>query len=174
MAHISCMGVGVAGICRKIFGVTFVALTLFAAPAFAVNAGETAYTGGTIASIPVDTIGTLDMGVAEKLVFRSKASGAAAAGEIDIPYAVITNFQYSTEVAHHIGVLPAIAVGLVKKRERKHFFTITYTDSAKGTQVAIFEVAKDEPKVLLLILRARAPQACGKVGVNFCGGTLQH
>jgi phosphatidylglycerophosphate synthase len=146
------------------------AILLGAAPAFAVGAGEVAYTGGTSASIPNGTIGKLDVAGAERLVFRTAST--ASVGEIDIPYSTITNFQYSTEVAHHIGVLPAIAVGMVKKRERKHFFTISYSDSSNGVQVAIFEVPKGEPPALLAILRARAAQACGKQALNYCGGNL--
>jgi hypothetical protein len=91
-------------------------MLLVAAPAFAVSGSEVAYVGGTSAGVPNGTIGTLDMVAVDALAFR--LSGGATAGKIDIPYAKITNFQYSTGVAHHIGVLPAIAVGLVKKRER--------------------------------------------------------
>jgi phosphatidylglycerophosphate synthase len=143
---------------------------LVAAPAFAVSAGEAAYVGGTTASVPNGTLGTLDTAAAEVLAFRYKSPTSAATGEIDIPYAKISNFQYSTEVAHHIGVLPAIAVSLVKRRERKHFFTISYSDKSNATEVAIFEVPKGRPPALLAILRARASQACGKLPVNACGG----
>jgi len=153
---------------------------MIAAPAFAVTTGEAEYLGGTVAGTANGTIGALDTTAAEKLVFRYKpsptiaASTAATSAEIEIPYASIQSFQYSTEVTYHIGVLPAIAVSLVKKRMRKHFFTISYTDLSKTTQVVVLEVPKDEPKVLLPILRARASQACGKVAANFCGGTLPH
>ena len=147
---------------------------LIASPAFAVNIGETAYAGGTTAGISNGTIGKLDTSPAEKLVFRYNPSAAATPSEIDIPYAKILNFQYSTEVTYHIGAMPAIAVSLVKKRKRQHFFTISYSDASQTTQVVVLEVPKDEPRVLLPILRARASQACGKAGVNFCGGTLAH
>jgi len=158
---------------RKAFVSTLVvaSMLLFTAPALAVSAGEVAYGGGTIAGIPKGTIGTLDIAESETLSFRTATSTVAG---IDIPYARIVNFQYSTEVAHHIGVLPAIAVALVKRRERKHFFTITYSDPSQATQVAIFEVPKGEPPALLAVLRARAAQACGKVAINSCGGNLQH
>jgi hypothetical protein len=173
MAHISGQGVcGLAGIRGKIFAFAFVALILVAAPAFAVSSGEAAYAGGTSASISNGTIGKLDVAGAERLVFRTAPIPGASAGEIDIPYSTITHFQYSTEAVHHMGVLPTIAVALVKRRERKHFFTITYTDASNGAQVAIFEVPKGEPPALLAILRARAAQACGKQAVNYCGGNL--
>ncbi len=84
-------------------------------------------------------------------------------------YQNIRNFHYYTEVAHHLGVAPAIAVGLVKRRERKHFFTISYMDSSEVAQVMILEVPKNDPPVLLAILRTRAPQVC-KVVASSCGG----
>jgi hypothetical protein len=61
-------------------------------------------------------------------------------------------------VTHHLGVLPAIAVSLVKKRQRKHFLRIAYHDEFKTPQVAIFEVPKKMPLTLFAILQQRAPQ----------------
>jgi hypothetical protein len=75
-----------------------------------------------------------------------------------IPYASIDSYEHSQQVAHHLGVLPAIAVSLVKKRQRKHFLRIAYHDESKTPQVAIFEVPKKMPLTLLAILQQRAPQ----------------
>jgi phosphatidylglycerophosphate synthase len=139
---------------------------LLVAPCFAVEAGQVAYMSGTL-TVPQGTIGGFDTMSPEALVFKFAASGSAA-GEVDIAYKNIGSFEYSTEVAHHLGVLPAVAVGLVKRRERRHFFTIKFTDSSDVPQAAIFEVPKGDPPGLLAILRARAPQACRLPGLN-CG-----
>jgi len=139
---------------------------LLVAPCFAVEAGQVAYMSGTLA-VPQGTIGGFDTTSPEALVFKFTASGSAP-GEVDIAYKNIGSFEYSTEVAHHLGVLPAVAVGLVKRRERRHFFTIKFTDSSDVPQAAIFEVPKRDPPGLLAILRARAPQACRLQGLN-CG-----
>lgn len=77
-----------------------------------------------------------------------------------IPYASIDSYEHSQLVAHHLGVLPAIAVSLVKKRQRKHFLRIAYHDESKTPQVAIFEVPKKMPLTLLAILLQRTPQGC--------------
>jgi hypothetical protein len=77
-----------------------------------------------------------------------------------IPYASIDSYDHSQQVTHHLGVLPAIAVSLVKKRQRKHFLRIAYHDEIKTPQVAIFEVPKKMPLTLLAILQQRAPQGC--------------
>jgi hypothetical protein len=137
------------------------------APCFAVEAGQVAYVSGTL-TVPQGSIGELDTTSPEALVFKFAGSGSAP-GEIDISYKNIGSFEYSTEVAHHLGVLPAVAISLVKRRERKHFFTIRFTDPSDVPQAAIFEVPKGDPPGLLAILRARAPQACRAQGSN-CGG----
>ncbi len=77
--------------------------------------------------------------------------------------------EYSQQVARHLGVLPAIAVGLVKRRQRRHFLRISYHDESSTAQVAIFEVSKETPHTLLAILEVRAPQGCKPHGNGRCG-----
>ncbi|HUJ82233.1 MAG TPA: hypothetical protein VLW83_10130, partial [Candidatus Acidoferrales bacterium] len=83
-----------------------------------------------------------------------------AGNKLLIPYAKIDSFDYSQQVARHLGVLPAIAVGLVRKRQRRHFIQISYRDESNVSRVAVFEVSKQMPRTLLAILRNRAPQGC--------------
>jgi CDP-diacylglycerol--glycerol-3-phosphate 3-phosphatidyltransferase len=106
-------------------------------------------------------------GLAMAVVFKYAGPGASA-NEVAIEYKNIRGYSYTSEVAYHLGVLPAIAVGLLKSRERRHFLTIRYLDSADVAQAAVFEVAKSDPQALLAVLRARAPQACGSPMLN-CG-----
>jgi hypothetical protein len=72
-------------------------------------------------------------------------------------------------VARHLGVLPAIAVGLVKKRQRRHYFRISYRDENGVVQVVVFEVPKNMPRTLLPILQTRAPQGCKTAPFAVCG-----
>jgi hypothetical protein len=109
------------------------------------------YVGGSATGVVAGTLGNLDMATETVLIFQS------AAGKIEIPYAAIQSFEYSTEVSHHLGVMPAIAVGLVKKRQRRHFFRISYRNQKDVAQVAIFEVPKEMPRTLKAILQDRSP-----------------
>jgi hypothetical protein len=145
---------------RRLVGISsiFVFSALLTVPTFAVAAGQVMYASGTL-TVAQGTIGSLDIRVPTTLVFKFAAISSGS-GEINIPYDKITGFVYRTEVAHHIGVLPAIAVSLVKRRERKHYFTISFNDSSGAAQVAIFEVPKQDRPALLATLRARSPQAC--------------
>jgi CDP-diacylglycerol--glycerol-3-phosphate 3-phosphatidyltransferase len=154
---------------RRVIFTGFLVLGLGAelvTPAFAIEAGQVAYTGGSL-SVTQGTIGNFDLTSSTDLVFKYAGPGATA-NEVAIGYKNIRGYSYTSEVAYHLGVLPAIVVGLLKSRERRHFLTIRYVDSADDAQAAVFEVAKSDPTALLAVLRARAPQACGSPMLN-CG-----
>jgi|GEM_PF-2484828 len=126
-------------------------------PMYAQEMGQASYVSGTVNGVTPSAMGRLDTTLGDAMVFRPNGGKG---GEIAIDYKKVVKFEYETPSRFHIGVLPAIAVGLVKRRERRHLMTITYTDAANVTQVAVFEVGKEEPPVLLAILRARSAQAC--------------
>ena len=135
----------------------FVALFLLLAmtlPAAAVEDGQAMYSGGTVPTLTAGLFGRLNTTSETSLTFEYGSN------KLVIPYATIESFQYSTEVTHHLGVLPAIAVALLKQRERRHFFRVSYRDTNSVSQVAIFEVPKRMPRTLQSVLQARAPQRC--------------
>jgi hypothetical protein len=123
-------------------------------PALAVEDGQVMYTGGSVPGVNSGVVGRLDMASDTALIFEYSGSRLA------IPYAEIDSFEYSEEVTRHLGVLPAIAVGLIKERQHQHFFRISYRDGDGVSQVAIFEVSKHTPRNLNAVLRERAPKAC--------------
>jgi hypothetical protein len=139
-------------------GTVVVALVAMAAPAYAVQPGQVAYEGGT-AAVAKDTVGSFELTSGTALVFQfHRADGSA--GQVSVDYAKIRSCEYRDEVAHHLGLLPAIGVGLVTHRERRYTFTIAYSDSANAAQVAIFEVAKADETSFHAVLRARNGSAC--------------
>jgi hypothetical protein len=127
-----------------------------AAPAFAVERGQVAYEGGTAAAAR-ETVGSFDLTSPATLVFAFRRADGSA-GQIAIDYAKIRSYEYRDEVAHHLGVLPAIGVALLTHRERRYTFTIVYGDGTDAAQVAIFEVAKADVAAIQAVLRARDPQ----------------
>ena len=120
----------------------------------AVEGGQVMYVGGTVGALTGGVSGRLD--ASSQSVLNFEYSG----GKLAIPFEMIDSYEYSQRVARHLGVLPAIAVGLVKRRQRRHFFRISYHDDSKTSQVVIFEVSKEMPRTLLAILQERAPQGC--------------
>lgn len=114
-----------------------------------VEGTDVRYVGGTAAGLAPDAMGKLDTTSPSELVFT--ASGA----KITIPYAAITEFRYSEEVAHHYGVVAATVIGLLKARRQQHFLHIAYRDSNGNVQTAVFEVSKDAQAALRTTIQAR-------------------
>ena len=100
---------------------------------FSVEGGQVMYVGGTVEALKEGVTGRLDTSSQTALSFDYSG------GKLVIPYGLVDAYEYSQQVARHLGVLPAIAVGLIKGRQRKHFFRITYHDENKVTQVAILK-----------------------------------
>jgi hypothetical protein len=144
--------------------ITFFLLLALALPMAAVEDNQVMYAGGTAPALQAGAVGQLDTTSETVLIFES--SGA----KLQIPYADIQSFEYSKEVTRHLGVLPAIGVGLLKMRQHSHYFRISYHGADNVSQVAVFEVPKQMPRTLQAVLQTRAPQSCkpcsAKVGQN--------
>jgi len=149
---------------KKIVALFLLSLTPLATPA--VDDGQVMYVGGTVAALKEGVSGKLDATSPKVLSFDYSG------GKLIIPFEMIDSFEYSRQVARHLGILPAIAVGLVKHRQSRHFFRISYHDESKAPQVAIFEVIKEMPHVLRDILQARAHEESGLHSYAKCGVQL--
>jgi hypothetical protein len=153
---------------KQFFLICFFAL--LSLPAIAADNGRVIYNGGTARNFTGGTPGKLDTNSETALIFTSASS------KLEIPYAAIQSYEYSKEVKRHLGVLPAIAIGLVKIRQRNHFFRISYRDTSRNpngsptevNQVVIFEVPKHLPRTLHAILDARAPHASALGPLSVC------
>jgi hypothetical protein len=129
------------------------ALLLFTLPAMAVGGSDVKYSGGSVPNLTTGVTGRLDTTSDSCLIFEHDGKKVA------IPYDAIQSFDYSREVAHHLGVLPAIAISLFRMRPHRHFFLISYRGQDNVAQVAVFEVPKHIPRSLRAILAARSPRA---------------
>jgi hypothetical protein len=123
------------------------------APSFAAGDDPVIYAGGTVSPPKAGATCSLDLSSGAALRFTSSD------GTLEIPYSTIESFEHSNEVAVHLGVAPAIAVGMVAARKRNHFVRITFKDSNQVAQVAVFQVPKAMPIFLMPMLEAGAPQA---------------
>jgi len=131
--------------------VAFCLLVVLSLPVAAVDGQHVKYVGGTAPGLKAGIVGRLDTTSETSLTFEY------AGNRLTIPYASIESFDYSKEVARHLGVLPAIAVALVRIRQRRHFFRISYRGPNDVAQVAIFELPKHLPRTLQAVLDARSP-----------------
>jgi hypothetical protein len=141
----------------------FCMLLALAVPLLAVDDGQVRYMGGTVPALPAGAVGRLDTTSEESLTFDYSGT------KVLIPYSQIESFEYSTEVTRHLGVMPAIAVGLIKMRQHRHYFRISYRSTDNVSQVVVFEVPKHTPRTLQAVLMVRAPQACNPRSVCATG-----
>ena len=149
----ACMALQATTSVKSVFVTLTASLIFLVSVAGAVESGQVEYVGGTVPGLKDGALGRLDM--VSETALRFEAAGTV----LDIPYASIESFDYTQEVSHHLGVLPAIAVGLMKSRKHKHFFRISF-DKDAAKQVVIFEVPKSLPPTLLAVLKTRAPELC--------------
>jgi hypothetical protein len=131
--------------------------------AIAVENGQVMYVGGTVMTLKEGMIGRLITSSPTELTFDSAGS------QLVIPFARIESYEYSQQVARHLGVVPAIATGLIRHRQKRHFLRIAYKEESNGQQVVIFEVPKQMPRTLLAILQVRAPWGCRASAAPNCG-----
>jgi hypothetical protein len=129
----------------------------------AVENGQVMYAGGTVTTLQEGTLGSLDTTSPTALTFNTSRS------QLVILFAKIDSYEYSQQVARHLGVLPAIATGLVRHRQKKHFLRVAFKEEDNAQQVAIFEVPKQMPRTLLAILQVRAPWGCKVNAPAKCG-----
>lgn len=136
--------------------IAFCCLLLVCGVVEAVENGQVMYVGGTAGGIKDGAIGRIDTTSETKLGFE------AGSQRLEIPFDKIESYEYSEEIARHLGVLPAIGAGLIRHRQRRHFFRISFRDDAGVMQVAVFEVPKNMPRSLLAVLQTRAPRGCAR------------
>src|SRR5258706_15645171 len=140
-------------------------MVIVSLPAVAVEDSQVMYVGGTSPGVNAGVVGRLDTASEAALIFEYSGS------KLVIPYDVIRSFEYSKEVKRHLGVLPAIAVGLLTKRRHRHFFRISYRDPNNVAQAAVFEVPKQMPRTI-----AGCPGDAGSANLQgippMCGAEL--
>lgn len=128
-------------------------LACMAIPAVAVNRVDVTYINGTVKGLSENTASSLDTSAADAMELSAGASHAA------IPYKAVTTYDYREENRFRLGVFPAIAVGIVKARSKRHLITIEWADGDGVAQTATFDTSKDRARGLMSVLDARSPQA---------------
>jgi hypothetical protein len=126
-------------------------------PAVALEGGQVLYVGGTTPVVS-GTMGSINTTSETALTFEYPS------GKLTIPYADIVSFEYSDPTTHHLGVLPAIAVGLLAHQQHRHLFSISYRDEKGVEQVAILEVPGRMVVTIHAVLDSRGPKNCRLAG----------
>lgn len=123
-------------------------------PALAAEGLEVTYLNGTVKAIAENASAKLDTTTSAALQLQAGQS------QIAIPYSSVTTYEYREENRFRLGVLPTIAVTLLKARSKRHLVTIGWKDDSGAAQTATFETNRDRAQGLVKILEARCPQVC--------------
>lgn len=151
----------------KVMAVLLLGILLFTQQTVLAGLGskKTAYQGGTISELnngakePVE--GVLKDTESE-LVFTPDDKKKAG-NVIRIPYKSIIEIEYGQKAGRRVGAAVATAVlispvGLFMlfSKKRKHFMTVSWTDSAGKEQVAVLELGKDIIRETLAVTKTKS------------------
>ncbi len=138
---------------------SFVMAMLMGVSALAMDGVAVEYVNGTAPGVKEGSTGTVDTTAAKALEFHAGGAG------FSIPYDGVQVYKYCEENRFRLGVLPAVAVGILKARSKRHIVTIGWKDAHGVAQVVKLETSKDDALGLIAVLRARSTQACkGRAG----------
>ncbi|MEN6536498.1 MAG: hypothetical protein ABFD89_22775 [Bryobacteraceae bacterium] len=116
----------------------------------AVRGDEAKYVGGTLAAIPENTEGKLDLTGRETMRFTAKKAS------VQIEYRKIKSIEYGQKAGRRVGVALAVSPVALFSKKRKHYVTLAFTDDAGKDQGAVFEIGKDSVRNVLTVLETRS------------------
>jgi hypothetical protein len=116
---------------------------------FALDSDKAQYVGGTLTNIPERSEGFLSTRSETAAVFDSKD------GKVAFPYTAITGLEYGQKAGRRVAVAVLVTPLAIFSKKRKHFLTITYTDTAGKEQAAVFELGKDIVRTTLTVMETR-------------------
>lgn len=119
----------------------------------AVGGKKAEYVGGTITSVPEKTEGALDTTHDTNLRFLPDKRNIS---ELVIPYDRITSIEYGQKAGRRVAVAVLVSPLALFSKKRKHFLTLTYTDTSGKEQAAVLEIGKDIIRTTLTIVQTRA------------------
>ncbi|HWG22406.1 MAG TPA: hypothetical protein VG225_17920 [Terracidiphilus sp.] len=139
-----------------------VAMVAAYTPAGVAEEMDAVYRYGTESAIADGSAGKLDTSSMSGMNFH------AGSAQFSIPWSGIERAKYCETNRFRLGVLGAIAVGLVKARSKRHLVTLTWNDEHAVAQTVTFEVSKEKSAALWSALRVRGPQLNLKEMASTC------
>ncbi len=116
-------------------------------------AGESGYRGqcegGTLAGIAGRLSARVYLAGSEELEFQ------CGKARFHVPYARINTLEYGQHVSRRYAAAVLISPLLLLSKERRHYLTLGFLDSAGLQQAVVFRVAKEHIRPLLAGLEAR-------------------
>lgn len=140
---------------RRITAITLLAVLISPLTlASAVRGKDVTYVGGTIATLPEGTTGSLDYQDEKVLRFTSDK------GSFEIPYDRVTSLEYGQKAGRRLGVALTITIWALFSKKRKHFVTIGFNDENDKPQGVVLELSKGMPRTVIAVIEARSGVKC--------------
>jgi hypothetical protein len=117
----------------------------------AVDSDKGQYVGGTLAALQEKAEAKFDSTSTTELVFD-----AGKKGRVAIPYAGIQELEYGQKAGRRVATAILLSPLALFSKGRKHYFTITFKDSAGADQVAVFELGKNLFRPLMKTVEVRS------------------
>jgi hypothetical protein len=156
------LGMEVGDMRGSIVVVVMLAMIGWDTVAYALDGFAVTYTTGTVEGARQGVGGVLENTEAAGLRFQGDGNSFL------IPYARIRSYQYREETKYRMGILPMIALGLVKARSKVHSVTISWQGDRGVPEVVRLEMSRHTAEELMAILRVRAERACQPSWAKSC------
>jgi hypothetical protein len=111
--------------------------------------GRAQYVGGTVAVLPSQSEGHINLTEDEAFLFRSKQAS------VRIPYQSVNTIEYGQKVSRRYVSALLISPVLLLARKRRHFLTVGYTDDQGRQQAMVFAIGKRDIRAVLVGLEAK-------------------
>lgn len=122
-------------------------------PLVAVGSKKAEYVGGTLKGLPEKTEGVLDTSKEDVLRFLPDKREI---DEIVVPWGKITALEYGQKAGRRVGAAILVSPLLLFSKKRKHFLTISFTNTDGKDDAAVLELGKDVIRTSLTIIETRS------------------
>lgn len=134
----------------KILVVLILLCLSYSSAVFGVDKGKAKYIGGTLASIPGQTQGAIDLKGEDKLVFIPEKGSL-----LEIPWTSIEEIEYGQQAGRRWKTAILISPLALFSKGRRHYVTLSFKNSDGIDQGAVFEFDKSDIRQNLTIFKIR-------------------
>jgi hypothetical protein len=126
-------------------------LALAATPLLAVDGKKAMYVGGTRTDIKEAAEGRFDVSDEQEMAFTPDKTKVRHT----IPYMNVKELEYGQKAGRRVAVGLLVSPIALFSKKRKHYLTISFTDTNGKDAAVVFELGKDIVRTTLAILEAR-------------------
>jgi len=117
----------------------------------AVDGKKAMYVGGTRTDIKEAAEGRLDVSSETEMAFTPDKTKVRHT----LLYSGVTELEYGQKAGRRVAVALLVSPFALFSKKRKHYLTVSYTDTAGKDAAVVFELGKDIVRTTLAVIEAR-------------------